>query len=253
MKKAGANRECAFTLIELVMAMALINIIALSLYSSLHIAFRAKDSAETALQPYRTIVPVFESIRRDLTCTPSPDGTLFGEFTGESDEQGDFPADQLSFFSASLSGEAEKQTCNIAEITYALTSGLDEVPAPARVNIDEQKKNLLVRYVRYNPLSKDAEQLNEDILFEGVRSLEIEYYYQGEWLEEWDSQEKDGVIPQAVRFSIQLSDSQKNEEKEVHKRLNNNGDNPVYSKTFLLRCYEGASEDSQGEANAGQL
>ncbi|AQQ09130.1 type II secretion system protein J [Sedimentisphaera cyanobacteriorum] len=243
---AGSNTKTAFTLIELVMAMALINIIALSLYSSLRIAFDAKDSAEAALEPYRTIVPVFESIRRDITCVSSPEGILFGEFLGESNEEGDYPSDQLSFYSAGFSGSADSQTCNVAEITYALAYGEDEVPMPAQVNIEGKKENLLVRYVRYNPLSEDGQQLNEDILFAGVRSLEIEYYYQSQWLEEWSSSNRDNAVPEAVRFSIGLYDTE--DDKQMHSQDQENQDESVYSKTFLLRC----SEPAEGQSDVSK-
>jgi len=62
----------AFTLLELIVAIALMDVIAVSLYASMHIGFTAKKNTQAAMIPFRSVLPVFETIRNDLICAMPP-------------------------------------------------------------------------------------------------------------------------------------------------------------------------------------
>ena len=54
MRTFSSHHRSGFTLIELIVAMGMVAILSVSLYASLRIAFRAKDSAEKTIEPART-------------------------------------------------------------------------------------------------------------------------------------------------------------------------------------------------------
>ena len=74
MKSFSTSRRGGFTLIELIVAMGMVAILSVSLYASLRIAFRARESAEKAIEPARTAELAMEFIRSDLqnAMTPNP-------------------------------------------------------------------------------------------------------------------------------------------------------------------------------------
>jgi len=69
------NRR-AFTLLELLIAMAMLGIVAVSLFASVAVAFKARAAADRALEPSRTAHLAMEIIARDLTSALPPGGTL---------------------------------------------------------------------------------------------------------------------------------------------------------------------------------
>src|SRR5271154_2888190 len=71
-----------FTLLELVIAMAIVAIIAASLYAAMRVGFRAATSAQTAIEPSRTAALTMELVRTDLENALPPTGLLAGTFEG---------------------------------------------------------------------------------------------------------------------------------------------------------------------------
>jgi type II secretion system protein J len=69
---ARTARRGGFTLLELLVAMAMVAILAVSLYASIQITFRAQKRAEAAVAPARTAQLALEMIGADLTNAMSP-------------------------------------------------------------------------------------------------------------------------------------------------------------------------------------
>jgi prepilin-type N-terminal cleavage/methylation domain-containing protein len=66
----------AFTLIELVVAMAMVAVVALSLYSTVHTSFGLQRSADLAIEPSDTVDMAMELIGADLENAISPNTTI---------------------------------------------------------------------------------------------------------------------------------------------------------------------------------
>ena len=82
------KHNSAFTLLELLVAMALMTIIASSLYVSLSIGFKAKESSEAATDMSRSGQITMEILKQEIMAALPPDGLLAGQFNGL-DETGD--------------------------------------------------------------------------------------------------------------------------------------------------------------------
>ena len=91
-------RGRGFTIIELILALSMVAIVALTLYQSLRVAFRSRDAAMAAVEPARTIDLAMRFIQEDLqnaiapnaatssddstTATGTTSGTISGGITG---------------------------------------------------------------------------------------------------------------------------------------------------------------------------
>jgi len=95
--------ECVargFTLIELLIALAIAGIIMLSLYSSLYIGFKARDSAMNALMPAQAANVAMDLIRNDLEAAQPVRELLCAGFTGSDNYDGN-GNDSLTFYTTS--------------------------------------------------------------------------------------------------------------------------------------------------------
>ena len=85
-------------------SMTMVAVLAITLVSSLRIAFSARESSERAIATARTSEGVMEIIRNDLQCAMPPRGTFAGSFSGNdaTDDRGD-DADDLIFYTTAVS------------------------------------------------------------------------------------------------------------------------------------------------------
>ena len=184
LKKAASHQ--GFTLLELIVAMALMNVIALSLYASMHIGVKAKRSSQSAIKAYRTIVPAFEIIRSDVGSAMAPDGLLAGPFVGEDLQDSDF----LSFHTCNYRPREDEVASNIIYIEYLL----DEDPELQQAVIKRRKvKNLL---------STTAVEPDDEIIARNITGFDVKYYDGYAWQDAWDSTAQGNTLPWAVKVSL---------------------------------------------------
>jgi len=193
MRRPAGTSRAGFTLIELTLAMGMVTVVALSLYASLRIAFRASDSATAAVEPPRTAELAMEFLRTDLQNALTSGGVLAGTFEGtQSQDDRGHEDDDLIFFTTSdgpdhVDGNGEiKQV----ELTVQTTpDGTDHV---------------LVRRVTRNLLSEIQVDPDEEIICRGVSSLSLSYFTGSQWQDTWDSTQEDNTIPVAVEVTLEL-------------------------------------------------
>jgi len=95
-----------FTLLEMLVATVMVAMLAGSLYASLSIAFKAKTSAETAVETVRKLNLTIELIKADLQSAMTPGGTLAGGFTsGSGQDLFNSQGDYLTFCAAAMDVE----------------------------------------------------------------------------------------------------------------------------------------------------
>jgi prepilin-type N-terminal cleavage/methylation domain-containing protein len=231
-----------FTLMELLVALAMASIIAGSLYSALRIAFRARASAEASVEPIRTAELATALLRSDFESALPARGTLAGPFVGtDTTGDGGLPADTVSFFTlgnpsdAYTSAQFMSQPANAgagqgtmgATVSNVLPAearkveiGLVTYPGPGGV-----AEQVLVRRVTTNLLSQVAIDGDEEVLCRGVRAVNFRYYDGLTWQESWDSALLENAIPTAVAMVVELDRSRNGQEKILR-----------YPRVFLLSC-----------------
>jgi len=239
MMQNKVNKTCltaGFTLLELIVAIALMDVIALTLYSSMNVAFKTRQTTLDSLKPYQSITPIFEFIRKDLTSAMSPDGILAGVFVGESVPFTNLQdADTLSFYSAAYQPKENEITSNVIHVQYALENDYD------------RDQIVLKRYTVKNILSPIAVEPDEEVIGRNIDGFDIQYYDGTAWLDDWDSSVEDSTLPWGVRVTISILDKNRS-------RFSRNDDPYRYfSRIFMLPfanqevpVEDGAEEETGG-------
>jgi type II secretion system protein J len=204
-----ANHRRAFTLLELLVALTISAIVALSLFASLHATFMAREHGMAALAPVASMELSMEMIKADLQAAlpeaPSTSTTsgltggissqtttatpLIGPFEGQ---QGGGPngGDAVYFYST---GYAPPHQSGVGEVKQI---GL----------LMEQKNNTmcLVRQVWPNLLSPQVQTLqpDEEVICRYVQNFALQYYDGTQWVTSWDSTQYNNSLPTAVMIDF---------------------------------------------------
>jgi type II secretion system protein J len=183
----------AFTLLELLVAMTIMSIIGLSLYTSLNLAFRVRDSAQAAVDNARVLEIAMSLLKEELMSAMPPSGVLAGSFEGE-DETGSEgnDADTLSFYSSDNVPSGDELACDVRKV---------EIGVAQRDGADEK---VLIRGVTTNLLSPKTLDPAEEVLCGNVASLNFRYYDGSDWQDDWDSGDNDDTLPGAVEITVSL-------------------------------------------------
>jgi prepilin-type N-terminal cleavage/methylation domain-containing protein len=217
------NKASAFTFLELILAMALMSVVAASLYASLSIGFKARRSSESAVEPVRKAELVMELLSHDIEAALPPTGILAGEFIGtdEQDSTGS-NSDTLLFYSSAHEPGAEEIACDIRKIELALGT------------LSDTAERVLVRRITTNLLAPKVLEPNEEILCRGVMSFNLRYFDGFDWLDSWDSVGQGNLLPRAVEASIEVERRDKDISAESGYQS---------ARVFLIPCSRAAAEE----------
>lgn len=184
-----------FTLLEVLVATAMVAILAGSLYASLSIAFRARRSALAAVEPVAKTQLAVALMGEDIRNAVVPSGVLAGPFLGQDgqDERG-HDSDSLSFYCTAVSPESDVGIGDIKLVELGCEPS------------DDGKTQILVRLVTTNLRSTKVVEPEREVLCRGVFALNIRYFDGSEWLDDWDSTTEDNTLPCAIEVTLQLDD-----------------------------------------------
>ena len=211
-RRAGT---CAFTLLEMLVATALIAILACSLYASLGIAFRARRSALAAIEPVRKADLAVDLLAEDLRCAVVPKGVLAGPFVGEDGQDtAGRDADSLVFYSTTDSPEPAVGVGDIKRVELGCEPAADG------------RTQVLVRLVTTNLLAPKTPEPLREVLCRGVFAFNLRYFNGSEWLDSWDSTVEDNTLPYAIEVVLQLEEG----------RAELNGGGHRVTRVILVPC-----------------
>jgi type II secretion system protein J len=220
---ASWHRRDAFTLLEVLVALGLMSIMAVSLYASLHIGFAARRSAEAAIRPVRRASLGLEMVRADLQSAMPPVGILAGQFIGQ-DLAGDngHDSDSLVLYAATSVAPAVTAECGVRKVEFALSSSsADTEPA-------------LVRRVTTRLLAPETPEPVEEVLCRRVVSFNLRYFDGVNWLNSWDSTTQSNVLPLAVEVTLEMKREARGQADAGNYRL---------TRVFLMPCGRTASDE----------
>ena len=206
--KPSRNRaRTGFTLIEVLIASAIVALLTAGLGASLHVAFKARRSAADGIATIRAARIALDSLARDLQSALPPTGVLAGAMTGGSDTSG-----TISFYATS-SGSVGNGASDIQQVTFTVigpndvqttsgTAAASPLKPGAMTGSDE---SVLVRRVKRSLLAPVDETLTDQVLCRHVRSLTMRYYDGTQWLDTWDSTGVDNTLPLAIELTLSLA------------------------------------------------
>ena len=173
-----------FTLLELLLSVVMTAIIAASLAASLYIAFRARVSAQQAVEATRAVDAVGDVVSRDIANALPPNGILASTFTGE--------VDSLDFYCTGPESKASVQG-DCKHVQYAVVTDDTGSSQPD-----------LVRYVTTNLLSPTLLDPTQERICRGVQTFTLSYFDGVNWTDTWDSSQQNNTLPVAIQLTLVL-------------------------------------------------
>jgi len=179
-----------FTLLEMLVAMAMVSLLATALYMSLNGAMRARARAEAAIGPARSAALALETLKQDLEAAPPAKGILAGAFVGTDGvmEGSSGDGDTLAFYS--VADDPERKKAGIRKIELML----ETVEGEAGVS--------LVRAVTENLLAPQTPDPVKETICRKVAGLNLRYYDGASWQDAWDSTTMNNALPLAVEMTL---------------------------------------------------
>jgi len=189
-----------FTLLEILLASTMVALLAGSLYASLHIAFKARNSALSAVDTVRKCNLTIDLIRSDLQSAVLP---------------GTSATTAISVSFVGLGGSGATSSGNADLIFYASTA--DILPSPGIGDIkrveyacvpSDDGQFMLVRFITTNLLAPISPDPIEEVICRNVRAFTVMYYDGTAWQESWDSTTTSpkNALPKAVEVIIEIND-----------------------------------------------
>ncbi len=197
MKRAVHNRDAAFTMIELILAIGISAIVLVAVNGVLFSALRLRNTTTAAVDSAAPIDNATAILRRDLqnVVTPKVSGLLSGSFKiGNVISSGLAGSASIEMCTATGSLSETQPWGDIQRVSYSLRSGTSGGQD-------------LYRNVIRNLLTYGTPEVDPQLLLEGVRSIQFSCYDGSQWTERWDTSDISSLstnLPVAIRVRIEL-------------------------------------------------
>jgi type II secretion system protein J len=193
----------AFTLIEMLLALAICAIVLVAINGVFVAAVRLRDRTSDAIEESLPINRALDIMQRDLKGTVGPGGTLAGDFRCGSQAMG---------ATMGLSGEAGNAGLDFFTTTSAISDkapwgDIQEVFYELKAPADRNQVGMdLVRCVDRNILATTTQPPEIQWLMGNVQPgcLQFDCYDGTQWQTTWDTSAGNTNLPVAVRIRIQL-------------------------------------------------
>lgn len=192
----------AFTLIEMLLTVAICAIVLLAINGVFATAIRLRDKTSEAVAEAIPVNRALEVLSRDLKGAVGPGGYLAGDFRC---------GVQATGATMGLSGEAGSAGLDFYTSTGAISDAapwgdLQEVLYQLKAPSDPDQTGMdLVRCVNRNLLATTTQTPEIQCLLRQVQTLEFECYDGSQWRTTWDTSATDTNLPLVVRVRIQLA------------------------------------------------
>ena len=179
-----------FTLIELVVAIAILGIVLPVIYSSFTSVVALITRSDNTDESFQLARVVFDRIGRDFLCFYRQDSTS-ASLHAVDDFTSGYDSDRIDFLTASYTpGPSDPLGGDVVEVGYFL---------------DPDESGILIRRVDITP-DKKLEQGGYLIpIADNVAGFDIEYFDGEEWYSEWDEDRKN-TIPKALRVTLSIKE-----------------------------------------------
>jgi prepilin-type N-terminal cleavage/methylation domain-containing protein len=230
------RRGAGFTLMELLVALVMAGVVALSLVGSVRVAFQARQAAARAARSTQASAIAMEFIRQDLggVMPPNPNwvdptgvivstaaaasGSTGTGSTGSTASSSSGNSTQLYLagafvgYAGSSAGSGANNAGGNDSVTFYTTAEGPQHPAGGDGEIKKVElsvdNGVLYRKVLSNLTAPQQQQIQPDqeVLCRNVRSFNLRYYDGSTWQDTWDSTQTSPAneLPVAVEVTLEI-------------------------------------------------
>jgi type II secretion system protein J len=193
-------RRNAFTLIEVLLAVAIFGVVLLAIHSIFHGALRLRNRTTQAVEEALPIERALATLRHDLANIVPPDGPLGGTLTTTATTtDGLLTQPLLQFHTATGILTDTAPWGEIQRVAYSLA-------APTNTATGRDLRRIVTRNLL--PLTQDLP--DDQPLLQGVDSILFSFHDGTAWKDSWDSTNEVILLPRAIRVSLTLVDTNLN-------------------------------------------
>lgn len=195
MRTLRHTRKGGFTLIEILLAIAIAALILIAIQSVFFGALRLRNTTTARIEEDLVLQRTLSIVRKDLTGVVVPNRVLLGEFqsvpTSELTKEGT-EGDRISPDLYTTSGKIDGWTTfsEVQLVSYYLRNEDGNTGAKR-----------LVRVVTRNLLPVQEVEQEEQVLMDGIAEAYMEFYDGTSWSDTWDSATT-STLPTAIRFVL---------------------------------------------------
>jgi general secretion pathway protein J len=193
-----------FTLMEVMIAVAITALMGVMVAASFNTAFKAKELVEGEAERYRMLRTAMERMSREIAAAYVSDRFDLRRYRDQYDRPTNFVGDRERLLFTSLAHQrlyADAKESDQMVVEYTVKSSTDR---------NARGRRDLMR--RENPILDEKMDRggSEDVLFEGVQRIEFAYWDSDkkDWVTEWDTRrsERKSYLPTRVRITLVAQD-----------------------------------------------
>jgi type II secretion system protein J len=189
-------RHAGFTLMELLLAMAVSAVVLSAVNALFFSAVRLQATAQDAVDNGLPREQALTVVRRDLQgvmLSPSTNKVMAGDFrVGDVSSYGLNQTVNIELYTTTGTLREMEPWAEVQRVTYRLRESADRAG----------KGKELVRSVTRNLLATIAPTPDEQVLLPNINTFEIECYDGMQWRNTWDTTQTDTNLPVAVRMRL---------------------------------------------------
>ncbi len=191
----------AFTLLELILAVAVAAIVLAAINAAFFTALHLRDATNAAVDEATPVDQAVAVMRRDLQCMvpPKPGGILTGDLkVGSVSSYGIAEPVAIEMYTATgaLNASPDAPWGDIQRVTYELKTPADR----------SQPGKELIRTVTRNLLTTMTPDVQDQLMFAGVQNVAFSCFDGAQWNDTWDTTNPSTAntnLPVAIRVQIQ--------------------------------------------------
>jgi general secretion pathway protein J len=206
--QASARLARGFTLLEVLLAVAIFSLVLVAIHMVFYGAVRLRNISVERVEARLPLEQALTIMKRDLANIVLPGGTLSGELqTTATSALGDQTTPSLLNQNSSVPGQSSPAFYTasgildpvapwgeVARVQYFLADPLDQAPGKE-----------LFRSVTRNLLPTLYDEPDHQFLMGGLESLFFYFFDGTQWREYWDSTAEPDKLPRAVKIELQLA------------------------------------------------
>lgn len=192
----------------MILAIVVTAIVSAALFATLSGAFKTRRQVEDHLAGREAARAVIQIVRSDLQCVPPAGGRISGVFLGEDNSgMNNADTDTLTYITANSNLASGQDLGDLRQVQLRLLE-----------SSEEQDYYVLGRMITGNLLATITPEPELQVLARRVVSMNVQYFDGSDWLDEWDSTDRDNDLPAAVELELVTAPSLSKEQQDDETR-----------------------------------